>query len=314
MAFFSPASSLIIPNTNVPKSIPSIPNFDLSFCKISTNYTEYPLCKTLVSTSINRRQETFIYSSLSDVNSSSSSFSSSSSSSSELAEDYESPWEGAVIYRRNPSISHVEYCTTLERLGLGRLSTELSRTRASEMGLRVTKAVKDYPLGTPVQISVDVTRKRKKLRLDGIIRTVITLGCNRCGDPAADCIFSIFTLLLTEEPLEEPDVINMGVIYREDKFKSFNGSSDEEDDEDIDLDDQLYFPTEDKEIDISKPIRDMVHVEIKITALCDPKCKGFCLKCFVNLNRNSCNCYKQEAQGTDYGPLKNLKKQMQERK
>jgi hypothetical protein len=97
----------------------------------------------------------------------------------EDAEDMESPWEGAIIYKRNSSISHVEYCTTLERLGLGKLSTEISKSRASVMGLRVTKAVKDYPLGTPVQISIDVTKKKKRLRLDGIIKTVITLGCYR---------------------------------------------------------------------------------------------------------------------------------------
>lgn len=94
-------------------------------------------------------------------------------------EDVGSPWEGAIIYKRNPSISHIEYCTTLERLGLGKLSTETSKSRASVMGLRVTKAVKDYPLGTPVQVSIDVTRKKQKLRLDGIVKTVITLGCNR---------------------------------------------------------------------------------------------------------------------------------------
>lgn len=97
----------------------------------------------------------------------------------EDVEDTGSPWEGAIVYKRHSSVTHVEYCTTLERLGLGRLSTETSKSRASVMGLRVTKAVKDYPNGTPVQVSIDVTRKKQKLRLDGIVRTVITLGCNR---------------------------------------------------------------------------------------------------------------------------------------
>lgn len=97
----------------------------------------------------------------------------------EEAEDSGLPWEGAVIYKRKSSISHVEYCTTLERLGLGKLSTEVSKSRASVMGLCVTKTVKDYPFGTPVLISVDITKKKQKLRLDGIIKTVITLGCNR---------------------------------------------------------------------------------------------------------------------------------------
>ncbi|KAF5182348.1 hypothetical protein FRX31_028064 [Thalictrum thalictroides] len=90
-----------------------------------------------------------------------------------------SPWEGALVYKRDPKVTHLEYCTTLERLGLGKFSTEVSKTRASIMGLRVTKAVKDYPLGTPVLVSVDVCRKKHKLRLDGIIRTVLSLGCNR---------------------------------------------------------------------------------------------------------------------------------------
>lgn len=97
----------------------------------------------------------------------------------EEIEDTGSPWEGAVIYKRNPSVSHVEYCTTLERLGLGKNSTKISKSSASVMGLRVTRAVKDYPFGTPVQISIDVTRKKQKLRLDGIIRTVLSLDCNR---------------------------------------------------------------------------------------------------------------------------------------
>ena len=94
-------------------------------------------------------------------------------------EDEGCPWEGAIVYRRNPSITHLEYCTTLERLGLGKISSELSRSRAAAMGLRVTKDVKDYTNGTPVLVSVDITRRKHKLRLDGIIRTVLSLACNR---------------------------------------------------------------------------------------------------------------------------------------
>ncbi|OVA01136.1 Protein of unknown function DUF177 [Macleaya cordata] len=192
-------------------------------------------------------------------------------------EDLESPWEGAVIYKRNPSISHLEYCTTLERLGFEELSTDVSKSRASTMGLRVTRAVKDYPSGTPVQISIDVTRKKRRLRLDGVIKTVLSLSCNRCGGPAAECVFSNFTLLLDEEPIEEPDVIDMGVIFGEDKSKtSVLNEEDDGDDILIDLDDRLYFPAEDREIDISKNIRDLVHIEITINAICDAKCKGGC--------------------------------------
>ncbi|XP_042500232.1 large ribosomal RNA subunit accumulation protein YCED homolog 1, chloroplastic [Macadamia integrifolia] len=229
-------------------------------------------------------------------------------------EDSASPWEGAVIYKRNPSVSHLEYCTTLERLGLEQLSTETSKSRASAMGLRVSKAVKDYPLGTPVQISIDVTRRKEKLRLDGILRTVITLNCNRCGEPAAECVFTNFTLILTEEPIEEPEVINMGVIFGEDKIKTSTVGNGEDDDDDalIDPDNWFYFPAEEREIDISKHIRDMVHLEITINAICDSRCKGICLKCGTNLNTGNCNCLHVEKEKS-YGPLGNLRKQMQQK-
>ncbi|KAI3694081.1 hypothetical protein L1987_77040 [Smallanthus sonchifolius] len=222
----------------------------------------------------------------------------------DVDDDLDSPWEGAILYQRNPSVSHLEYCTTLERLGLGHLSTQVSKSRASLMGLRVTKSVKDFPDGTPVLISIDVTRKKQNLKLDGIIRTVITLGCNRCGGLAADCVFSNFSLVLTEEPIEEPEIINMGVIY---------GQREQEDaDESVDLDDWLYFPPEEKSVDISKHIRDMVHLEIKINAICNPMCKGLCLSCGQNLNNGSCNCSQQGSKSKSYGPLGGLKEKMQQ--
>lgn len=127
-------------------------------------------------------------------------------------EDVTSPWEGAVIYKRNSSISHVEYCTTLERLGLGNLSTEVSKSRASVMGIRVTKSVKDYPLGTPVQISIDITRKKQKLRLDGIVKTVITLGCHRYAFYLFFYAFShYFGLILSQAKIIAINVLNPGV-------------------------------------------------------------------------------------------------------
>ncbi|KAK7400177.1 hypothetical protein VNO78_11377 [Psophocarpus tetragonolobus] len=231
----------------------------------------------------------------------------------EQVENIESPWEGAVIYKRNASILHLEYCTTLERLGLAKLSTDVSKTRAAAMGLRVTKVVKDFPNGTPVQISIDVTRKKKKLRLDGIIKTVITLLCNRCCMPSAESIFSEFSLLLTDEPTDEPETIDMGVIFGEDKLKTSGNNGEEDDDNDalIDLDDQLYFPPEEKHIDISKNIRDRVHLEITMNSVCDPGCKGMCLKCGQDFNTGNCNCDKEEVKEKSYGPLGNLKEKMQ---
>ncbi|VFR01327.1 unnamed protein product [Cuscuta campestris] len=226
-------------------------------------------------------------------------------------EEEESPWEGAVVYGRNPSVSHLEYCTTLERLGLGKLSTEVSRSRASLMGIRVTKDVTDYPEGTPVLVSLEATIKQRKIRLDGIIRTVITLGCNRCGEPAAVSVFSNFSLLLSEEPpVEEPETLDMGIIIGSKKSGSIEDR--EDDDSLIDIEDQLHFPAEKRSIDISKHIRDRVHLEITLNAICDPQCKGLCLKCGTNLNIRSCKCCdKRNPEGKGFGARGHLAKKMQ---
>jgi len=92
-------------------------------------------------------------------------------------DDDDSPWEGALVYRRDAAVHHLEYASTLERLGLGDLSSHHSRARAAAMGLGTLD--QPQPQTTPVLVSLDVARRRGRLRLDGIVRTVITLGCFR---------------------------------------------------------------------------------------------------------------------------------------
>lgn len=217
-----------------------------------------------------------------------------------------SPWEGAVVYRRDAAVQHLEYASTLERLGLGDLSSPDSRARAADLGLaggNLDSTGAAQPR-TPVLVSVDVTRRRGRLRLDGIVRTVITLGCFRCAEPAPQGIFANFSLLLTEDPVEEePD---LGTIFQEDDDKGGASLACAMDgDQDIDWDDRLHFPAADKEIDISKHIRDMIHLEITLDAVCNPNCKGLCLTCGANLNTtSSCTCKPRNVQGLS--PLKGV--------
>lgn len=141
---------------------------------------------------------------------------------------------------------------------------------------------------------------------------------SRCAEPAPEAVFANFSLLLMEDPVEEPDVVDLGTMYEEDETKSysFTGSQDE-DDEDIDWDDRLHFPAGNKEIDISKHIRDIIHLEITLDALCDTTCKGFCLACGANLNTSSCSCGTDKPQQAKDakrpGSLKDMLKLMQRR-
>ncbi|KAK8970226.1 hypothetical protein KSP40_PGU010916 [Platanthera guangdongensis] len=95
--------------------------------------------------------------------------------------------------------------------------------------------------------------------------SIITLEGNWCAGPAAENVFSNFSLLLTENPVDkELDKVDMGVLYGANKVKSSPSIGDidkmEDDEKLIDEDDRLYFPPEAKEIDLSKHIRDLFNV------------------------------------------------------
>ena len=87
------------------------------------------------------------------------------------------PWEGAIIFRRSAAQSRFDYATTLERLGLSRFSSEKSMSFATDMGLE--KLEVDGVVGTPVQITVDISKEGRDYRIDGVLRTALTLICNR---------------------------------------------------------------------------------------------------------------------------------------
>lgn len=92
-------------------------------------------------------------------------------------EEEGTPWEGAIIFRRSAAQSRFDYSTTLERLGLSRFSSEKAMALATDMGLE--KSEVDGVVGTPVQISVDVTKEGRDYRIDGVIRTSLAMVCNR---------------------------------------------------------------------------------------------------------------------------------------
>ncbi|CAM6125782.1 unnamed protein product [Calypogeia fissa] len=218
------------------------------------------------------------------------------------------PWLGAVIFKRSGHNSHYEFNTSLERLGLRKLSTASSRALANSMGLNAaSSAAPATEECTPVNISIDVSRDEdsKDLRLDGIARTTISLCCNRCLLPVVERIFASFNLLLTEKPVLEPTQQRIGVVLGE------NGPGNDGPQLDLELDDKLHFPREAKEIDLSKYFRDSVHLEIPYKSLCSIQCAGLCFTCGVNLNSRTCDC-KDVNVKPSWGPLEQLRKQMKD--
>ncbi|KAG6542175.1 hypothetical protein Mapa_016407 [Marchantia paleacea] len=222
----------------------------------------------------------------------------------------EEPWLGAVVFKRSSTQTHYEFQTSLERLGLAVLSSDASRSLANSIGI-VSKtsesgAVQDTV--TTVGISIDVSREGRDLRLDGLVRTAISLCCNRCLSPVVERVFADFSLLLTEKVVKEPTQQRIGVVIGENPY---HAPDDDADDLDLDLDDKLQFPRDHKEVDLSKYLRDTVHLEIPSKSLCSADCSGLCLTCGVNLNKSTCKCVDVKVKPS-WGPLEQLKRQLEE--
>ncbi len=49
------------------------------------------------------------------------------------------------------------------------------------------------------------------------------------------------------------------------------------------------------EIDLREPVREEVILGIDPYVVCNPECKGLCPQCGTNLNEDSCNCTREEA-------------------
>lgn len=135
-------------------------------------------------------------------------------------------------------------------------------------------------------------------------------GLCRCLAPLAERVSGEFSLLLTEKPVEEPTQDRLGVVLG----AAMQPEGPDELDAallDLDLDDKMHFPKGALELDISKYIRDTIHLEIPTISICRQDCKGLCLTCGVNLNTSKCKCKPNQNDGR-WGALDQLRKQMQE--
>lgn len=223
------------------------------------------------------------------------------------------PIPGAVTFTRSATQSHLEFRTDLHTLGLRKLSSDLARSLALSMGVLPEK---EDVSSTPVAVSVDVSNEGRDLRLDGILRTAMALRCSRCAEPVAERVFAEFSLLLTENPVVEPTQHSIGVVFGDGGSRLPEEGEDGFEVLDLDLDDKLHFPKSQKTIDLSKYIRDTVHLEIPLECLCAISCRGVCTECGVNLNKGACNCEqgkpKKDDRSAAWGPLDQLKKQLEE--
>ncbi len=113
--------------------------------------------------------------------------------------------------------------------------------------------------------------------VSGLLKSTIKLQCDRCLDT--------FTM-----PLEE-------------KFRVLL-SYDSEDNKDIDV---ILLDPDAEELDMQPYVRDTLLLSIPFKKLCSEDCRGLCVSCGVNLNRETCSC-EQSRIDPRWDALKEIKK------
>ena len=63
-------------------------------------------------------------------------------------------------------------------------------------------------------------------------------------------------------------------------------------DENFDQEDPNGYPVKNDTVDLSKVVDDLIMINSPMNFLCDEDCKGICVGCGSNLNKQECKCKK----------------------
>jgi uncharacterized protein len=124
-----------------------------------------------------------------------------------------------------------------------------------------------YRIVSPVHLRLALDKDRDKVRVHGLLQTVIELTCSRCleGYPIpVDTKFDLLYLAATNEPTEQEQEVEQDDL----------GTS--------------YY--RDGAIDLSDLVREQLYLALPMKPLCQEACRGLCPQCGTNLNSDSCSC------------------------
>jgi uncharacterized protein len=137
----------------------------------------------------------------------------------------------------------------------------------------------DERFSRQVFIQVQLEKRRRQLFLTGHVETIGRFVCDRCLDEFESTIGANY---------------RMTYVY------------DSSDAGEIDKDELTVIHASTNEIKIDEDVRDYVLLAVPLKLLCKEDCAGLCGICGANLNRETCDCPKQETDPDFIG--KELKK------
>lgn len=137
---------------------------------------------------------------------------------------------------------------------------------------------------TPIEVELKVHQQGEDLLVQGELRTVLSLVCDRCLGNSSPSIEGKFSVWLVAGVLPE--------------------SNDGEEE-------RILFPAHQKEVDISDMISRTIYLEFPQKTLCRDDCQGLCPICGIDLNQQTCEC-KSEEMDERWSALLPIKRKLEE--
>ncbi len=142
----------------------------------------------------------------------------------------------------------------------------------------------DLEMVRPLQVNLELQKRKDHIEVKGTIETELRLACHRCLQPFLWTLDEkVDTILLKEQPVaEEDDELEL-------------------DREDLDFD---FFDGE--VIDVDQMVAEQVFLALPYKVLCSESCRGLCARCGADLNVEECTCV-ESASDSPFARLKALK-------
>lgn len=124
---------------------------------------------------------------------------------------------------------------------------------------------------SPINVRIEIRRVGKKYILNGFIKGVLRIICDRCLDIYRQEVESDFNSFLVPAP-EDIEKAELELM-----------------EEDMEV---VFIYNE--EAHLHEIIREQLYLSLPIQCLCRNNCLGLCSTCGCNLNGNSCECIKKQ--------------------
>jgi uncharacterized protein len=169
------------------------------------------------------------------------------------------------------------------RLDLGRIRTAHEHYEKVYPAEAFAPDQDGFRIVAPVSLTFDIDKDKQQFHLAGAVKTTLELTCGRCLEPFTWPVEAEFDLRY------QPHTLNTGEGERE-----------------IEEDDLTTAFYDNDEIDLGHLMREQFYLSLPMKPLCGDACRGLCVVCGTNLNREACDC-KPGWEDPRLAALKNLK-------